>query len=503
MTRLGAPGFRAATIANYATVGGQSLRTLIVARILSPAQFGILNITNVGSNLTAYTDIGAGIHGERLAAEERGRGDLEASRRRLIESGGARMFPALVFAGLLAAGAVVAWMLGLPETALPLAFIAVSAPLMALWLACRGWLHVHGEIRSIMWCQMAQVTIWLTIVPAAAFAAGLPGALFAMAFSYVPPIAIASRWAPVTRLVVPRWTALRNLVGHGFALWVIQLSMFGFVNSDQVIISTLAGSAALGHYAIAMLVATALAALSDGAALSGHVKTLETVARQGYLSPRIPSVTTVMHTAQAGFGILVPLAWVGAAVMIHFFLPQYVAGLPAVALLGAGMSLMGVVVSSNSALLSCNLHRRVPFVYLCAIAVKAVAAYFLVSVWPGVVGVAAASLLGSLTVGLGMVLLLSTAFRRPRRSVVRLATEFLTGGVTLAILAIWVVSSYLENGVSGFLVTSLYALPISVAVHAAVYLWFVPRRPNPPSPPTATNPRESAPVGERTHDQLP
>lgn len=486
MSRLGAPGFRAATLANYATVGGQALRTLVLARILAPSQFGVLNITNVGSNLTAYTDIGAGIHGERLAAEARGRGDLEASRERLVESAGARMFPALVFAALLAAGGAVAGVTGRTETALPLVFIAVSAPLMALWLACRGWLHVHGQIAQIMWCQMSQVAIWLTVVPASALLGGLPGALFSMAFSYVPPILIAGRWAPLTRLVVPRLGALRSLVGHGFTLWVIQLSMFGFINVDQVIISMAAGNAALGHYAIALLVATALAALSDGAALSGHVKTLEAVARKGYLTPRIPSVTTVMHTVQVGFGILVPVAWIGAAGMIYLFLPQYTEGLPAVALLGAGMSLMGVVVSSNSALLSVDLHRRVPFVYLTAIVVKIVAAYFLVMRWPGVVGVGLASLLGGITLALGMVFLLSRAFVRPRRSVLRLTAEFLSGGLTLAALAVGVVVAYLDHGVAGFILASAGALVVSVLVHGFIYLR---NRPSPPSPPT-TSPGE-------------
>lgn len=470
MTRLGAPEFKAATVANSAVVAGQALRTLLLARILNPATFGILNITNIGSNLMAYADLGAGIHGERVAAVSRGDGDLEQSRRDLIDAAGARMFPALVLTGIFGVAGTVAYATGQPDSGLPLVFLAISAPLMALWMACRGWLHVHGRIRSVMWCQLSQIVAWLSIVPACALFYGLPGALYAMAASYLLPIAIAGRQAPLRSLVVPRWSALRRLVGQGLALWFIMLSSFAFVNVDQALIYFVGGPAAVGYYAIALLVASALAAFSDGAAFSGHVKTLEAVARRGYLSVDIPSVTTVMRTVQAGFGVIVPAAWLGAALMIHFFLPQYLPGLPVVALLGAAMSLVGVVVASNSALLSVNRHRVVPVVYLGGAALKALVVLCLTQTLSPIISVGFASLLGSAAVALVLSILLSRAFEGLRTSPLSFCVEFLSGGVILSVLAAAVVIAFLQFGVSGYVWASSFSLVISSVLHAGIYL---------------------------------
>lgn len=468
-SQLGAPGMLSVVVANYSAVGGQAVRTLLLAKILAPASFGTLNITNIGSNLTTYADIGTGMHAERLAAQARGRDEPDESKRILIQAARSRMVPAWILLCTLGAAAALATALGNETLTLALSFLAASAPLMSLWMACRGWLHVHGAFRWMMYCQLTQVLVWLTAVPIASYLWGLRGALASMAASYLPPILCASVKMPVWRFLLPDWRSFIRWIPGGAPLWFIQLMSFVFINVDQAIISITLDQESVGFYAIAMLTSTALLAFSDAAAMSGHMRTLEHVARVGYLSPTLPSVTRVMQTVQVGFIVLVPLSWVAAGLLTAVFLTQYTASLVPLLFLGVGASLMGVVVASNSALLSLGRHVRLPFLYLSAIAVKISLALLLVRWLPSLVTIAVVSLIGSLVVAIGWLILLSRAFERPRRSGPALLAQFLRGAAVLTVMAISVAWAYDVASVRGFLVASLCAalmgLCITVVIH--------------------------------------
>lgn len=468
MSKLGAPGFRAATVGSYAAVGGQAVRSLLLARILSPALFGLLNITNIGSNLTAYADMGAGPQGERQAAHERGLGRLDSMEAELLSAAGARMFPAgVLFLGGTLAGLIVAN--GNRLLSIQLAFLAGSAPLMALWMSCRGWLHVHGQISRIAYCQLAQVFVWLLIVPLAAFWRGIEGALASMLFSYVPPVLVAWRGVPVHKFLLPNLRAFRQLAPRGLALWFVQVANFVYVNADQALLSARLGSAAVGLYALGTMVATALTALSDAAALAGHVKTLESVARAGYLSPEFPSVTRVMHTVLLGFSALVPLAWAGTAALTILFLPQFVESLPVVALLGAGASMIGVTVASNASLLSVGLHRSLPRIVLVATAAKLGLMAVVLQIWPSVTAAAAAAVFGAGIVALGTLHLLARGFQRPARTTPGLSAEFLQGGLILVVGAAAASVAFHAHGAMAFLLASLATLIVSLPLGLIQY----------------------------------
>jgi len=503
VSRLGAPGVGISTLGNYGLVAGQAVRTLVLARILGPASFGVLNVANVAAGFTPQADIGTGRIGEQNASEARGRGEIEASDHELVEAAGARMAPGLllcavlgvVAAGLAATGAD-------PTISLAVAFVAVSAPLQAAWWAVVGWLRVHGHFRDVSYAQIGQVVLWLTAVPAAALAFGVNGALFAMALSFVPPVLIGARRAPLLHLLRPRWSAFRRLVRRGFPVWLIFATTFAFFNVDQAVVGSLLGADALGIYAIGLLTSTALLALSDGAAAAAHPKTLEDFAREGRLVPGTPSVVRVMHVVQSAFGVLVPLSWLGVALVTQVFLTEYGAALPIVALLGAAASAYGATTASNAALLAVGLHRLVPAVLVLATVLRVGLSFGLVGLGAGLAGIGVAALISTVAFTLVYLLLVARAFELGARRTVAFVSDHLLGPVLLGMLALVAAVAYAERGTGGFVVASAAAVVLSALAQGAAYL----ARRSRPSPrhratSTARAPRRRgrhrAPVGVR------
>jgi O-antigen/teichoic acid export membrane protein len=472
MSRLGAPGVAASTIGSYGVVFGQALRTLVLARLLGPASFGVLNIANVAASFTPQSDIGSGRIGELKASEARGRGNLALSEHELIQAAGARMAPAILLGAVLAAVASVLAVTGAATTAtvLCVAFVAVSAPLQAAWWAVLGWLRVHGEFRRVVHAQLGQVVLWLTVVPGAAYSLGLNGALFAMAVSFVPPVLVGARSAPLRKLLRPRWSAFRRLIRPGIPVWLIFATSFAFVNLDQVVAAAMLGTEATGIYAIGLLTASALLALSDGAAAAAHPKTLEEFARAGRLPRGLPSVVTVMHIVQAAFAVLVPAAWIAMAVLTSIFLTQYRTALPVVALLGAAATLEGVTTASNSALLAVGRHRYVPALLVAATVVRVALAILLVRLGMGVLGIAAAALMASFVYAAAYLTLVARAFTLHGRQLVNFLADHLLGSTVLCVLAAVAVVSYNKGGARGMVETSVIALMVAVAVQGAATL---------------------------------
>ncbi|MDO5499305.1 MAG: oligosaccharide flippase family protein [Propionibacteriaceae bacterium] len=475
MSKLGAPGVGLSTLGNYALVAGQALRTLILARLMGPASFGILNAANVAASFTPQSDLGCGRIGEQHASHARGLGDLEATRRWLIDAAGARMAPALVVAGVLFVLAALTALFGDSTTmAVILAFVAISAPLQSAWWAVMGWRRVHGEFRAVAHGQLGQVAIWLTVVPLVAWQFGLHGAFVAMAASFIPPVLITGRGLPLGLLLRPRWGPFRHLVRDGLPVWFIFATTFLFTNVDQFLAGILGGPEWLGYLSIATLTASALLAFSDGAAAAAHPRTLEHFAAHGRLGVDTPSITRVMHVTQAAFAALVPLSWLGMGVVTILFLHQYAASLPLVALLGAAASLVGTTTASNSTLLAVGLHRRVPLLFLLASAVRLGVALGVSRFGAGLtsigIGAAAAALLFALT----YLFLVTLALGLRGRAALGFVVDQVLGSALLvagAGVASW---AWLAAGTTGFLVASAGVLVVVCAVQAVA--WFGWRR---------------------------
>ncbi len=468
MTRLGAPGMTASTVSTYAAVAGQAVRTLIVARVLGPQKFGVLNITNIFANLTLLGDFSTGAAGEQRASEARAREDHVTCRWELLNASKSRMFPAWVLFAVAGLGTIVASSAILDTLALAMMYIAVSAPLQTAWMTARGFLRVTGKFQLMMWAQFAQVLTWITIVPLAAVYWGLAGALAAMIFSYIPFLMCTAVAVPVHLFFAASYSAFRSLLRQGLALWFIQVSSFLFVYVDQILIAVLLGSAATGLYGVAMLAATAVFALSDGAASAGYVKTLEEVTRRGRLGSELPSVTTVMHLVQLGFGFLVPLSWLSMGALIELYLSDFVSAIPAMVCLTAAAAFTGVVNASNAALVSVDLHRAIPIWYAIASVVKVVAALVLIPLIPNLLAVGVAVLIASAVFAFMFLNRLSHAFRQAGGF--HLLREHLSGPFILAAAAIATAATFERWGISGFWVSSVASLVVSAVLHIYAYL---------------------------------
>lgn len=467
-SRLGAPGFTASALSSYLTVGGQAVRTLVLARLLGPADFGLLNLSNIAANVTVYSDVGGGQIGEQRASEARGRHDVAASEESLRRAAGARLVPALLILSLALLAAGTAYRLGHDSAAALLLFVGVSAPAQAAWQAVRGWLRVHGEFRVAAVAQGGQVLVWLTLVPAAAVYGGLYAALFAMAFSFVPPVCIGGVRCPLTRLLRPRPADFAALWRPGIPVFGIFLSSFLFINLEQILAGWLLGTAATGLIAIGTLTANALLALSDGAAAAGHPQTLEAYARHGRLPPRLPSVFRVLNVVQLGFGVLVPLSWLGTAWVTATFLPAYEDALPVIALLGASAAFLGMATASNASLLAVGLHRWVPVLMGSACVLKVALGAAIVAMQPSIVSLGIAALASAFAYSLVYLGMVARAFRLTRTEASRFVLEQLSGPLVLAVLAAVAAAAHARSGLTAFTGTAAVALAVSAAAHLAL-----------------------------------
>jgi len=177
-----------------------------------------------------------------------------------------------------------------------------------------------------------------------------------------------------------------------------------------------------------------------------------------------------MHVVQAAFGVLVPLSWLGVAVVTQVFLTDYQAALPIVALLGAAASAYGTTTASNAALLAVGLHVRVPAVLVVATAVRVGLSFVLVGQGAGLAGVGAAALVSTIAFTLVYLVLVARAFGLGPGRAAAFVAEHLIGPVLLGMLAMVAVAAYAGRGTAGFVVASIVALVISTLVQAGEYL---------------------------------
>lgn len=390
------PGMSQSAVGNYAMVLGQTIRTLLLARLLGPASFGVLSMANVAANSTMYAELGTSFVADQKASSARGRGDEPAARAALRESAGARLAPALLLALGLLVAAPIAYGLGAHRAGAVLLFLAASAPIQAVWFSCRGYLRVLGEFSLATRAQLVQAALWLSVVPLAAWWWGLPGALAAIVISFVPAILTCLTIVPWRVVLRPDPRAFLRLVPAGIHLWLALVASFLFVYIDQFLVGSLLSTAAVGMYAIASVTSSVLLAFSDGAAAAAHPQTLEAHARDGGISLTTRSITRTIRTSQLVLGLLTPLSWFGLAVLVVVFLPAYAPALDVVVLLGPSAVAIALTTAANSALLAVGRHRRVPYFFLAALVVKVVAALLLLSWRPDLTTFAAATLIAAL-----------------------------------------------------------------------------------------------------------
>lgn len=466
------PGVSASALGNYAMVGGQVLRTLIMARLLGVHQFGVLNLANVSANFTALADVGTSVIGNQKASEARGGGRLEEGLRLQTDAGSARMFPSLVIGALVAVAAVILWASGRTDLAVAAGFVAVSAPLQGGWFAVREYLRVSGQFVLATRAQINQVAVWLTAVPLATWAWGLTGAFVTISGSFLAPVLAARRHVPLRQLMIPRWGPFHRWLRLGLPIWLGLVTSFLYTNIDQFVMGAVLGPGAVGIYAIGLLVSTALVAFTDGAAAAAHPQTLENAARLGKLDLATLSIWKTMRISQAVLGIMVPLSWLALVLLTATVLPAYESALPLVTLLGPASAAVGVATASNSALLATGRHRLVPLIFLLATVSKTALVLLALALWPSVMTFAVTAFIGSLVFLVTYLATLAKALD-VHRPLAWLAFH-LVSPMALAIFGYLVILAMRSWGPTGYAGASTLAIVGSFLLHALLWRAYSP-----------------------------
>lgn len=416
-----------------ASVAGRSLRfvkTLAVARLLSPESYGVFAALTVLFNYAQFLELGTSTAAFRDLASAAGRGDRGAAWR-----AAGRMATLKVAATLLlAAGAVAAsfWP-GVPgplrQGLLALPAIALSATLLSQVLQ-----HLQAEGRSgeygIVTVIAAASDLALCVVLTAA--GGLVGLLIAAASSPV----VALFWAARRRaLALPRAVPaglLRGYLKAGIPLAGLALLDQSLLSVDQVLAMAFLSLRELGEYNVAFVLAEAVRTLGAAAAAVLGPRLLREYARAGADPEAVRRHTLNPVLAYAnGLPVLIGPLWIAASFGLARYFPAYSGAIGPMQTLLLATSFLVVLGGVTTFLFAIDKH---PWSFVMigpALALKVAVAVGLLRLGWGLEGIALASLVAFVGYGLSMLWYVTGHFSMSRAARCALLVRAFLPGIVL------------------------------------------------------------------------
>lgn len=226
--------------------------TLVVARLLTPADYGLFGMAMV------YMGFVAPIYDLGLAAsiiQRHGVGEDEGQIARL---GGLSILYAAGFSALsIALAGPVARFYGEPAVAWIITVLSLAFLLTSLQMLPRALLARDLEFRTLAWID-GVAALSLTIATLALALAGLRyrALVYGEVVSAVVTTAIALSWRG-HRLAWPRMgDGLRRAVTFGWQVSVSKIAWYVYTNADFAVVGRVLGKAALGGYSFGWTLAT-------------------------------------------------------------------------------------------------------------------------------------------------------------------------------------------------------------------------------------------------------
>lgn len=315
-------GFQA--VGNYVHAGAQALRSLFLARILGPADFGLVSAVNLAVNYLLYLDLGASLGVQREVPMEVGRDRPEEAD--AWESAGlvVRVLSGTVGALLLAVYTVARWasLSSVYRWCLLIGCAVVS--FQALTAFAQIVLQARRRFRTLAVLTISVAVANLVLGVAAGYVAGPAGVLAAQAFVLGAAAVVVVRSLVRPQLKVVTRKRLKQLLRIGGPLLVLQALGMNLVSIDQVLSGLLLGIDQLGLYTLAMFAGLILqlVALSIGQAVGprlfnayGRRHEIEDVRDLTWRPVWILSLILPPATA---------FLWLVAPLIIEWVLPAYV-----------------------------------------------------------------------------------------------------------------------------------------------------------------------------------
>jgi O-antigen/teichoic acid export membrane protein len=308
-----------------ASVGGRLLRfvkTLAVARLLSPDRYGVFAALVVLTNYAQFLELGTSSAAFRDLASAVGRGDKQEAWRAAGRMSTLKL-AATLFLGALALAASF-W----PGVTGPLRLGLVLLPLIALsaTFLSQALQHLQAEGRASEYGRVTLLAAASDLVLCVGLTAawGLTGLFVGAALS--PAVAVA--WAARRRALAPPRPVspglLRGYLKTGVPLAAIALVEQSLLSVDQLLVMAFLSLRDLGLYNVAFVVAEGVRTMGTAAATVLGPRLLREHARAGGRPEAIRRHTLqpVLIYARA-LPLPVALLWIGGSFALTRFYPAY------------------------------------------------------------------------------------------------------------------------------------------------------------------------------------
>ncbi len=380
-------------VGNYASVAARVLRGLIIARILGPADMGILSAVNLVTGLGQYADLGVTNAVGREIPVLSGEGRADAAEEMIWYSIAAKIVGGMLVGSMLLVYALARWTALPPSLRLGLCLGGATLVLtgVAAALQSAGQARRKFAVASRIAVVVASASLVLGVIGAVLW--GLNGVILsqlAAAFVSVGYAVTVSR--PFASAVFDP-VAWRRLIALGVPVALLTFMGFGLENVDQAIILSLLDSRSLGLYTVVLYAGSALSLLplsvsnvvgprllvAYGAKKSDAVIDLMTWRPVLLLSMLMPPV--------------IALAWALAPAAVNLLLPSYGEVIGPLRIYMVGVYFLSVNLGVSASLLAMEKHRlNIPIMLGC-ICLNVVVDYLLVGIMHlGLEGVATGSL---------------------------------------------------------------------------------------------------------------
>ncbi len=343
-----------------ASVGGRFLRfvkTLAVARLLSPDSYGVFAALVLLTNYAQFLELGTSTAAFRDLTSAVGRGDLREAGRASGRMGTLKLAAAALFGG----GALVAsfWP-GVPPSLrhglIALPAIALSSTLLSqvlLHLQAHGRASDYGQVTALAAAADLALCVGLTA------AWSLPGLLAASALSPLLALFWAARRGALVPLRATSLPVLGRYLRTGLPLAALALLDQGLLSVDQVIVMTFLSLRDLGLYSIAFALPEGVRTLGAAAAAVLGPRLLREHARSGASVPAIRRHTLQPVLLYANvLPLFIGLLWIAGGYALVRFYPAYAGALRPMQILLVASDFLVVLGGVTTFLFAIDKHPR-------------------------------------------------------------------------------------------------------------------------------------------------
>lgn len=321
-------------------------RAIVVARLLSPDDYGLLATLLVVAFYLQCLDLGVGLATTREipALEATGR-HAEAARLQRRVFAWELIVGGLVGAGVLAGVLVRANRVG-------------SAAYLAAWMALpayayselirntlQSYLQSRREFARVRRAMITQAAADITVTVALAEVWGIAGAVAGMTLASLVVVAylgwLSRDLGPYRPARLP-WPALRGLIALGVPMLLQNVMWFNITNVDKLVILSFIDRQSLAYYSIAQTIAAVVLLVSASLAQVIGPLMIRRYAETSTAASLVGLVRRSVFILAYGLPVLPAIIWLVGPALFALVLPRYAAAVPLLDASSVAMYAIGI-----------------------------------------------------------------------------------------------------------------------------------------------------------------